>query len=61
LENMDHIKDLENTLIELYEAGLVKYWMDDEGNIRWDLTTITREAMRLGLDVNEIKENYEQD
>ena len=52
---MNTLKDLENTLIELYEAGMVKYSLTDSGEILWDLTPIAREAMKLGLDPTSVE------
>jgi hypothetical protein len=51
---MSTLRDLENTLIELYEEGLVMYSVDDNGEVRWELTPIMKEAIRLGLDPSEI-------
>ena len=53
---MDTLKDLENTLVELYEAGLVMYHIDDNGEVVWELTPIAREAMRLGLDPTDFEQ-----
>lgn len=46
---MDELLDIEDTLIELYEAGMVTYEIGDDGITRWSLTPIAERAMELGL------------
>lgn len=48
------LRDIENTLIELYEEGLVTYSVNESGEVLWEITPIMREAIRLGLDISEL-------
>jgi hypothetical protein len=48
------LRDVENTLIELYEEGLVTYTVSESGEVLWEITPIMREAIRLGLDISEL-------